>query len=91
MPRDLKQFANENKNKVNPETASQYENLINKYKDMNQNELMSNLFSEAAKLKQQGKLDSASLNNMKNTLYPFLNTQQKEMLDSLVKAIDEQK
>ena len=90
MPRDLKQFADENKNKVNSNDTKNYEDLINKYKDMNQNQLMQNLFSEASKLKQQGKLDSASLNNMKNTLYPFLNDQQKEMLNNLVNAINEQ-
>ncbi len=91
MPRDLKQFVNENKNNINANDTKIYEDLINKYKDMNQNELMQNLFSEASKLKQQGKLDSASLNNMKNTLSPFLNEQQKEMLNNLVNAINEQK
>ncbi len=91
MPRDLKSFANENKDKVNTGDTKNIEDLINKYKDMNQNELISNLFSEASKLRAQGKLDSASLNNMKNTLYPFLNPQQKEMLDGLVNAINEQK
>ena len=57
---------------------------------MDNNELMSNLFKEATKLKQQGKLDNSTLTNLKSTLSPFLNSEQQEMLNSLVNAINEQ-
>ena len=97
MPRDFKSFAKEHKNEAekiineNKQKASEYQDIINKYKDMNQNDLMANLFSEATKLKQQGKLDQSTLNNLKSTLTPFLNSEQKEMLNNLVNAINEQK
>lgn len=97
MPRDFKSFAQENKKEAekiiseNQEKANEYQDIINKYKNMNQNDLMSNLFSEATKLKQQGKLDSSTLNNLKSTLSPFLNSEQQEMLNNLVNAINEQK
>lgn len=97
MPRDFRTFANENKKEAekiineNKAQASQYEDILNKYKNMNQSDLMSNLFSEASKLKKEGKLDGATLNNLKSTLSPFLNSQQQEMLNSLVNAINEQK
>ena len=58
---------------------------------MNSSELMSNLFSEASKLKSEGKLDTNSLNSLKSTLSPFLNSEQNEMLKSLIEAINEQK
>ena len=95
MPRDFKSFSQDN-NKKNFSSADQtkvneYENIINKYKDMNQDDLMSNLFSEAMKLKKEGKLDQASLNNLKSTLTPFLNSNQQEMLNNLINAINEQK
>ena len=93
MPRDFKSFS-QNKEKIvneNQEKVNQYEEILNKYKNMSNNELMQNLFSEATKLKQQGKLDSSSLNNLKTTIAPFLNTEQKEMLNSLISAINEQK
>ena len=73
------------------EEASKYEDILNKYKDMNQSDLMRNLFSEASKLKKQGQLDSNSLQNLKSTISPFLKSEQQEMLNSLIKAIDEQK
>lgn len=95
MPRDFKSFSkdyskeaekvlNDNKNKVD-----EYENILNKYKNMPQTDLMSNLFSEAAKLKNEGKLNSEALNNLKSTLSPFLNAEQKEMLNSIVRAIND--
>ena len=74
----------------NQEKANEYQDILNKYKNMDNNELMSNLFKEATKLKQQGKLDNSTLTNLKSTLSPFLNSEQQEMLNSLVNAINEQ-
>ena len=97
MPRDFKSFTKENQNQSNntenlsQDKTQEYQDIINKYKDMNSNELMSNLFSEASKLKSEGKLDENSLNQLSNTLSPFLNLEQKQMLSNLVKAINEQK
>lgn len=90
MPRDFKSFVNENKSKLNenPEKVNEYQNIIDKYKDMDNAELMQNLMQEATKLKQQGKLDSSQLDSLSSTLSPFLNSQQKEMLNSIIKAID---
>ncbi len=93
MPRDFKDFIRENQKTTNQEDdkVKDYQKIIDKYKDMDQNSLMTTLFEEASKLKQQGKLDSNSLNGIKTTLAPFLNDQQKQMLNELVTAIDEQK
>ncbi len=90
MPRDFKTFAEQNKNIVNENVtkANDYQELINKYKDMDNNELMQNLFNEASKLKQEGKLDSNTLNNLKTTIAPFLNNEQQSMLNSLINAIN---
>ncbi len=97
MPRDFRSFAKENQQNAekiineNQNKANEYQDILNKYKNMNQNDLMSNLFSEASKLKKEGKLDENTLNSLKSTLTPFLNDSQQEMLNSLVKAINEQK
>ena len=97
MPRDFKNFAKENQQNAekfineNQDKANEYQEILNRYKNMNQNDLMSNLFSEASKLKKEGKLDESTLNSLKSTLSPFLNNNQQEMLNSLVKAINEQK
>ena len=93
MPRDFKTFAKDNEKILNEnqEKTNEYQNILNKYKNMNSSELMSNLFSEASKLKSEGKLDSNSLNSLKSTLSPFLSDEQNEMLNSLIAAINEQK
>ena len=90
MPRDFKSFTKETYNANNTD-KSKYEDIINKYKDMSSNELMQNLFSEATKLKSEGKLSEDSLNSLKTTLAPFLSNEQQGMLSDLVKAINEQK
>ncbi len=100
MPRDFRNFAKENKNKSSSEQAffnqhkeeaSKYEDILNKYKNMSQNDLMSNLFYEANKLKKEGKLDANTLNTLQSTLSPFLNAEQQEMLKNLISALNEQK
>ena len=93
MPRDFKSFAKDNEQilKDNKEKSDEYQDILNKYKNMNSNELMSNLFSEATKLKKEGKLDPSSLNSIQSTLSPFLNNEQQTMLSNLIKAINEQK
>ena len=92
MPRDFKSFAEANKKVVeeNADKASEYQDLINKYKNMDQNSLMQNLFEEASKLKREGKLNAEYLNNLKTTISPFLNNEQKQMLNSLLEAINKQ-
>lgn len=93
MPRDFKTFAKEHENiaKENPEKVSEYQDILNKYKNMNQNELMANLFEQASKLKSEGKLDSSTLNSLKSSLSMFLNDEQKHMLNDIIDAINGQK
>ncbi len=91
MPRDFKTFCENNKKIINEnkDKLNDYQSIIDKYKNMDQSELMSNLFSEASKLKQDGKLDSNSLSSMKDMISPFLNDEQKNMLNSIIHKINE--
>lgn len=97
MPRDFKNFTRDNFNQQNKNDipnnskTQEYEEIINKYKNMDSSNLMANLLSEASKLKKEGKLDSSSLESLKTTLAPFLNPEQKNMLNSLINTINEQK
>lgn len=94
MPRDFKSFKNDTNEKIleeNKDKVDDYQNLINKYKNMDSSDLMSTLFKEASRLKAEGKLDASTMQNLKSTMSPFLNDEQKEMLNSLVHAINEQR
>ena len=92
MPRDFKNFVKDQEKilEENKDKANNYQDILNKYKNMDNNELMSNLFNEASKLKSEGKLDAESLNNLKSTLAPFLNSDQQNMLNNLINAINNQ-
>lgn len=89
MPRDFKSFAKENQHILDEDKkkTDQFQNLLDKYKNMSNDELMSNLFLEASKLKQEGKLDSSALSNLKATIDPFLNSEQQSMLDNIIDVI----
>lgn len=91
MPRDFKTFAEQNKKVIdeNKDKAQDFNELINKYKNMDNNALMQNLFAEASRLKSEGKLDAATLTNLKNTISPFLNNEQQNMLNQLINAINQ--
>ena len=93
MSKDFKSYCKENKKILdeNKEKADAYQKILDRYKDMDSNELMRNLFSEANKLKQEGKLDQTQLASMKSAISPFLNDEQRQMLDNIIRAINEQK
>lgn len=73
--------------KDNEEKVESLQENIKKYQNFSQSELMEELFKEAGKLKQIGKLNDNSLNALKSTLSPMLNDQQNAMLDNLLKQI----
>ena len=71
------------------QNTQKIEEILNKYKNMSNNELMTNLFREASRLKSEGKLNSENLNSLKGMLAPFLNSEQQKMLDELIAAIND--
>lgn len=90
MPQDFRSFKQQHSSK-DQQKMDEYKTIYDKYKNMNSDDLMSNLISEASKLRSQGKLDNNTLNGLSASLAPFLNSDQKKMLSSLVNTIKEQK
>ena len=66
---------------------SQYQDTINKYKDLSQEDLYNELFTQASNLKAEGKLNTQMLDQISTTLYPMLNDEQKQLLNSLISKI----
>ena len=66
---------------------SEYQDTINKYKDLSQEDLYSELLSQANNLKSQGKLNMDMLNQISSTLNPMLNEDQKQMLNSIIERL----
>lgn len=86
-PNQPNQQANNNATNNTTSNINDYENLINKYKDYDQNSLTSELLKQADKLKQEGKLNGDYLANLKNTLSPMLSADQQKMLNDLIEKI----
>ena len=70
-----------------PNDFSAYQDTINKYKDFSQEDLYSELISQASDLKSQGKLNMSMLNQISTTLNPMLNDEQKQMLNSIIERL----
>lgn len=71
-------------NKTSNQDFSGYQDTIDKYKNLSQQELYKELFTQASELKSQGKLDPSMLNTLSATLAPMLNPEQEELLNSLI-------
>jgi len=76
-----------NQNMGKGSNTEKVEDTLNKYKNMSQGDLLSNLYSEVAKQKQQGTFDARRLENAISSLGGLLTPEQqknmKEMLNKL--------
>lgn len=88
---NLEDFLN-SKKQTNDTTnnESNYHEIKNdyeKYKDMSQQDLMSELIKQATRMKQNGTLTEDNLETLKSTLAPMLSPQQQEMLKNIIEKI----
>lgn len=77
---------NENVNKQNFD-KKELTKKIEKYKNMNQSELLNELLKESGKQKQNGNLDDKKLQDIKNSLSGVLTEEQQSRLDDLIKML----
>lgn len=98
MNKDFRNFTEENDNpqEVTKETNTEnkkgeqyknYEELVNKYKDMDSSHLMNELYKEASKMKSEGTLTPQNLDSLYSSLSPYLNDEQKNILTSILKSL----
>ncbi|HBP43581.1 MAG TPA: hypothetical protein DD621_02740 [Clostridiales bacterium] len=73
----------------NPEETKDIEDQIKKYEKLSQSELMQEFIKESKKQKRNGNLDSEKINNIKNTLTPFLSSDQQKQLDYLMGMVND--
>lgn len=77
-------------NRQNQNTGAgqeQIEETINKYKNMSQGELLSNLYSEVSKQKMQGTFDPVKLENAISSLGNFLTPEQQKNMKELLRKL----
>ena len=79
--------SNQNTSSNSSQNFDDYRDTINKYKDLSQDELVSELLSQATELKSQGKLNTDMLNQLSTTLSPMLNSEQQNLLSSIIERL----
>ncbi len=65
------------------------EEVYNKYKDYSQNDLENEFLLESKKRLQSGELSLEKLSQTAQFLSPYLNVEQKQFLDDLLKKLDD--
>lgn len=88
---DIREFSkvnlDQNDKKTNQQDTKNYEDIINQYKNLDQNSLMAELLRQASKLRQEGKLSADKLESLEKTLSPMLNAEQRQILSEIVEKL----
>lgn len=83
----FKQFSSEQKTQAE-QAEKQVENMYNTYKGKSEDELLAELIKHVAKQKENGTFDINNLEKMLSKIMPFLNEQQKQKLNEVLKQIE---
>ena len=81
---------NINNTKTNDEkqvNKDDLEDMINSYSKLGQDELLNEFMKLTLEKKKKGVLDEKELNNIKSTIEPFLNEEQKSILDKILNMV----
>ena len=87
--RQTDEIKKENKNNEKSSNNEELETLINKYSKFSNSELMSEFMRMTYEKKMRGDLTTQELNNIKSTIVPFLNEEQKINLEKLINMVDD--
>lgn len=97
MARDLKGIKSGNSGKgktaapssnaVNPEAERNISELVDRYKDKSEAELMSELMRVTAQQKREGMLDANSISSAAETIMPMLNEKQAKKLNEILSKL----
>lgn len=85
--RTISQEESEKILKEHSDSVNNLQESLSKYQNLTQDQLMSELLKEASRLKQNGSLNESSLNMLKSTLAPMLNSEQNQHLNDILNKI----
>ena len=83
-------FSDYNWNKENNEqklSEREWEKLIDKYSELDNDTLMKEFLKITLEKKKQGKLSDSELSVLKNSILPYLNESQKQSLNSILEIV----
>lgn len=83
--KELKNFSAENGDISDRDVVKQ---AVNKYKDKDEPELVSELEKAVARAKADGSFDREAIDNFARLVSPYLSDEQREKLDNLIAVIE---
>lgn len=75
--------------KENPKQVESIEEQLKKYEQLSSSELMEEFIKESKKQRDLGELSDDRINDIKQTLQPFLNYEQQQKLNDLLGIIND--
>lgn len=86
---NLSDFSKQNNNVNNQSKTNDFNivELVSKYGNLSQEELVSEFFKQVEKQKSEGSFDKNKIVSIANTLLPFLNSNQKELVKSILNKV----
>lgn len=89
MANKFSDFSKEEKVEKNKREVEDIEKVLDKYSKLSSDQLMTEFIKETKKGRKNGTINSSYLSNIKNTLSPYLNDEQKGTLKNLMDMIDD--
>ena len=86
---NLSDFSKQNNNVNNQRKTNDFNivELVGKYGNLSQDELVCEFFKQVEKQKEEGSFDKNKIVSIANTLLPFLNSSQKELVNSILNKV----
>lgn len=73
--------------KVSSEREGEINDLVNKYRGYSEDELVNEFVRQTNFKRQNGEMDDAGLDRIKDTLSPYLNKEQQARLNEIIKMV----
>ena len=88
MSKNIFDYEQNSKEDINTEQQKSVEDMIDYYQNFSQDDLVKELFKVASSEKEKGNLTKEKLEEIKNTILPYLNQNQIDFFEKLIEKLN---
>ncbi len=88
MSKNIFDYEQNSKEDINTEQQKSVEEMIDYYQNFSQDDLVKELFKVASSEKEKGNLTKEKLEEIKNTILPYLNQNQIDFFEKLIEKLN---
>ena len=88
MSKNIFDYEQNSKEDINTEQQKTVEDMIDYYQNFSQDDLVKELFKVASSEKEKGNLTKEKLEEIKNTILPYLNQNQIDFFEKLIEKLN---